>query len=284
MRYEPVGPTPCCSSRRNYQRSTGCSSRRTGSSSPSRSSRSAPGSGTGDASTLIVAAITVAAGLVFCGWEGLRDDLRQGAGVEPAAPAVLVPHAVPARGARRRRDWCGCLARASRGWSAATAVAPACRARASDAARRLTSPCRGAGGTGVGARHRRRPSPPASRVTASRLVAMAVLAAIVATVCLVNVQNRARLHPVLGQATTTPATRAAPPPTSPPSRGPSTARSSTPRTRSRRAACSWEGGDAIGAYGTPLALDAAAVLDRTGASSRWRGSTSRRRPRRRTTS
>ena len=29
---------------------------------------------------------------------------RQGAGVEPAAAAVLVPHAVPARGARRRRD------------------------------------------------------------------------------------------------------------------------------------------------------------------------------------
>ena len=54
--------------------------------------------------TLIVGATTFLAGTVFCGWELLRDVFGKAPGVEPAPAAVLVPHALPARGAGRRGD------------------------------------------------------------------------------------------------------------------------------------------------------------------------------------
>ena len=108
--------------------------------------------------------------------------------------------------------------------------------------------------------HRRlrtgRPRTAASRIPRHgvRLIALTVLAAVAATVGLVLVQDDRGFIPYWARYNYTGYESGTDADASRRSRGPSTARSSTPRTRLAPGRMLWEGGDAIGAYGTPLAL------------------------------
>ena len=162
--------------------------------------------------------------------------LRQGAGVEPAAAAVLVPDAVPARGARCRRDRALGRARSS-AW-----VVVRRRATATSDRRRSRRP------SGRGS------EPADHRVTRSPCVDRSWSMALFATVALVRVQRDPRATSRTGPSTTTRATKAERSPTSRRSRTPSTGRSWTPPPRCRRAACCGSRARRSAAYGTPLAL------------------------------
>ena len=238
--------------------------------------------------TLIVAAITVATGLVFWNWEGLREifgkapawNLRllpfwilmlyllAGLGIAELVRLLAVgitwvvrgdrPFA-PAYVARRRRR----SARAEGTTLVDDASPPSS----------LPPPPSPSSG---------RPSPRVPR-HGVRLVAMAVVAAIVTTICLVIVQNERDFIPYWARynytgyesgttadftAKSWPEYRAFLDTANSPRARPHVVGGRRRDRRVRHAA----------------RAHAAAVLDRTGASSRWRASTSRRRPPRRTTS
>ena len=206
-------------------------------------------------STLIVAAITVATGLVFWNWEGLREIFGKApawnlrllpfwmlmlyllAGLGAAELVRLISTGVTwvIRGDRRERAVLPSRAHRRR----AHATSPSQRCRWSS--RRRSS-------------HRRRPiGHPRIPRHGVRLVAMAVLAAITATVCLVIVQNERDFIPYwarynyTGYESGTTADFTAK--SWPEYRAFLDTANSLPPGRML-----WEGGDAIGAYGTPLAL------------------------------
>ena len=280
---------PTCATSRSATTSTGCSCSENWFLLPARAGRRARRAGSGSAGgrRSIVAAITVATGLVFCELGGPARHLRQGAGVEPPAAAVLVSSCLPARGARRRRARAPARAWASRGSSAATARARrrACPAHRGRAGPRRTTPSttrrdrRAAAAVASAAT-----SPHASRATASASIAMAVLAAVVddrlprascrttrgfipywAKYNYTGYESgtRRRLHRQVV------------------ARVPRVHRHRE-LARARPHAVGGRRRDRRVRHAARA--DAAAVLDRTAASSRWKASTTRRRRRRRTTS
>ena len=192
-------------------------------------------------STLIVGAMTFLAGTVFCGWELLRDILGKAPGVEPAPAAVLVPDALPARGARRRGD--RALDRT---------VRPLGRARR-PTRRRAGSRRRGRGarrrGTGRGAR-----KPPKRTVTSPPASSSSAWSRHCSPRSRSCASTRPRATSPTGPSTTTPGTKVAP-----------------SRTRTKKDYAEyrafidtvsalppgrllWEPSSDIGRYGTPLAL------------------------------
>ena len=181
-------------------------------------------------------------------------------GVEPPAPAVLVSSCCTCSRRSAPRSWCACSPlgitwvvrgdrRARRSYVAAD-VTRGRAVRADDARRRR----------GAGRRRCRRASPPPPASVTPRPAPRRPprrdgrgrrhrhdgLPR--------DRAERARLHPVLGQVQLHRLRERHDRRLHRRSRGPSTARSSTPRTRSPPGRMLWEGGDAIGAYGTPLAL------------------------------
>ena len=133
-------------------------------------------------STLIVGAIDVPRGHRVLRLGAAPRHLRQGSGVEPAAAAVLVPHALSARraGCRRDRALGGTVLRVGVAWSKATRDATAERRRGRRARAR-----RGHGARRRGTGRVREASE--GRHLATRLVVIGVVAALFATVALVRI-------------------------------------------------------------------------------------------------
>ena len=143
--------------------------------------------------------------------------------MEPAAAAVLVPDALPARGARRGR------------------------------ARAMGRPARGAGSCTAPSATTTSPAHAQARERASGVVALVVTAVLFTTVALVRVERHPGLPAVLGEVQLHGVRGRACPAdftSSPiPSTGVHRHRARLPPGR-----MFWEGSAAIGAYGTPLAL------------------------------
>ena len=247
MRYEPTSATT----------STGCSCPRTGSSTRSRS-------------------VALGAGIWYrrrATLDRRRDHGADGPGLLQLGGARAISWA------RRRPGTCGCCRSGTScsSCSRRSGVAELARLAAlgvawvvkgSDRAR--PDPALGAEAApephdelvpSAPAAPHRRSSVVASSRNSVRVIAIAVLAVVATTVTLVRVQQTRAFLPVLGEVQLHRLRERHAPPTSPPSRGPSTRPSSTPRTRLPPGRMVWEGGDAIGAYGTPLALMLLPVLD-----------------------